>query len=407
MQNKNQIAEKAKTNRTHIKPVRKQSRNYRLTNDDAYEHSLQVMERVKKLGNEGIPGFEWPSSNEHDRITKYSRDLQDRTIAEAFGAVYGIREVFGSKDNVERLQRIVCKELMPGDVVELRILAIDKKGVVFEQDAYKDPIISTVNLYQYPNFKKFIPKDPIKVKVMQHVNDKIYVDPLQPMLDEFIEKINYLIENQANIKKPIITRVTNLQHMRSGYIGNIRIDNVSDFCGKDMYMQAFIPGSQITLNIESDFEKWDGKDVDTFITNLAVKPGTTNITVACSAKEYLRFLGNLETIQLFKDYTEDNKAWKAQQKVAREGNITGICKTHNKSGVFVEIPSIGITGMVPVDREQLTQYKPCPCKVKIVGFDEMMKFNKDVEQMQHVEPWRIENDVLKKINVKCVLEFVE
>lgn len=378
------------------------------TSESTINHSLQVLERVKSLGNEGIPGFEWPSAaSEQRRIREDSIATRGKTLAESFACFYGVREVFGSKENVDRLQAITCKELKPGDVVELRILAIDKKGVTFEQDAYKETIVSTVNLYQYPNFKHFLPKDPVKVKVMSKDLNKIYVDPLQPMVDEFVEKVTKLVGIQANVKNPITTRVTGLRHMRAGYVGNIRIDNVSDFCGKDMYMQAFIPGSQITLNIESDFEKWDGKDVDAFITNLAVKPGTTNITIACSAKEYLRFLGNLNTIQMFKDYTENNKAWKEQTKVVREGNITGVCRTQNKTGVFVEIPSIGVTGMVPVTKEELTGYHPGPCKVKIIGFDELVRFNKEVGQMQHVEPYKIENDILRKVNVKCTLEFVK
>lgn len=372
------------------------------------ERATKFLECISSMGPVGNPDFEWPAcSSDNARIREATRALRGKTIAESFAAAYGIKEVFGTKDNVERLQSLTCKDLKPGDVVELRILSINKKGVTFEQDDYKETIVSTVNLYQYPNFKKFIPKDPIKVKVMSKDLNKVYVDPLQPMVEEFIEKVKNTISIQANVKNPIVTKVTQLHHMRSGYIGNLRIDNVSDFCGKDMYMQAFIPGSQITLNIESNFEKWDGKDVEAFITNLAVKPGTTDITIACSVKEYLRFLGNLNIIQMFKDYCEENKAWKKQVNEVRDGNITGICKSQNKSGVFVEIPSMGITGMVPTPREELTKHKPGPCKVKITGFDELVRFNKEVGQMQHVEPWEIEEDILKKINVKCVLEFAE
>ena len=372
---------------------------------------MKVIKRVGNLGNEGIresDGFEWPiSTNERQRIFNTTIKFKDKTVEEAFVDTYGIREVFGTKKNMENFHAIECKELKPGDVVELKVIAINKKGVIFEQAAYKETIISTVNLYQYPNFKKFIPNEPIKVKVMSKDINKIYVDPLQPMIDEFIEHIQNLVEIQANVKNPITTKVTGLHHMRAGYVGNIRIDNVSDFCGKDMYMQAFIPGSQITLNIESDFEKWDGKDVDTFVTNLAVKPGTTNVTIACSAKEYLRFLGNVNIIRMFGDYCEENDAWKNQTNVSYKGNITGVCRTQNKTGVFVEIPEIGITGMVPVNKELITSYKPGPCTVRITGFDEPMRFNKEVGQMQHIEPYKIENGILKKINIKCTLKFVD
>lgn len=372
------------------------------------QRALDFLTRINHLGSEGKPGFDWPeSSSDSRRIKQVSREMRGKSLVDSFASFYGETMVFGNKRNEARLQNITCKELKPGDVVELRILAIDKKGVTFEQEAYKETIISTVNLYQYPNFKKFIPKDPIKVKVMSRDINKVYVDPLQPILDDFISGINGRIKSQANVKNPITTKVFNLRHMSKGYIGNIRIDSVSDFCGKDMYMQAFIPGSQITLNIESDFEQWEGKNIDTFITNLAVKPGTTDITIACSAKEYLRFLGNINAINMFKGYCENTKEWKKQQKVVLDGNITGICNSRNKKGVFVEIPSLGITGMVPVAEDKLTSYHPGPAKVKITGFDELVRFNKEVGQMQHVDPYKIDNDVLIKCNLKCTLEFAE
>jgi hypothetical protein len=400
---KNQVASPA--NSRHSGPRRSHEEFVASTRKN---RALNALEKVRNLGDEGAPGFDWTtSSNDMQRIRETSNLHRNESIAESFAAVYGEDKVFGSKKNMEHLQSITCVDLQPGDVVELRIVAITKKGVVFEQDTYKETIVSTVNLHQFPNFKKFIPKDPVKVKVMSKDANNVYVDPLQPMLDDFIASINNLVNIQANVKHPITTRVSGLQHMRAGYIGNIRIDNVSDFCGKDMYMQAFIPGSQITLNIESDFEKWDGKDVDTFVTNLAVKPGTTNVTVACSVKEYLRFLGDLNIIQMFKDYCEDNKAWKEQVKIVYDGNITGVCRTQNKTGVFVEIPSIGVTGMVPVAKEELTGYHPGPCKVRVSGFNELVRYNKDVGQMQHVEPYKIEHDVLRKVNVKCILEFVQ
>ena len=395
----------AKTNSKPTEKVAIPTTNRRLTGAD---RAWDNIHRTRRLGSEGIPGFEWPATtNEQRRITEMTNQFRGMTLAESFAAKYGIRQVFGAKENVDRLQAITCKELNPGDVVELRILSVDKKGVVFDQNEYKQTIISTVNLYQYPNFRNFTLKEPIRVKVMSKDHDRVYVDPFQPMVEDFVKDIQDRIPVQANIKNPITTKVTNLRHMRSGYTGNIRIPSISELCGRDVYMQAFVPGSQITLNIESDFEKWEGKDIDTFITNLSIKPGTTETTIACSAKEYLRFLGNLETIQMFKDYTEDNNKWKAITEKVFDGNITGVCRTRNKTGVFVEIPSIGITGMVHVSPEALTSYKPGPTKVRIAGFDEMVKYNKDAMQMQHVEPWKIEDDILRKVNVKCVLKFAE
>ena len=373
------------------------------------KHSLRVLENVKKLSSEGKKDFEWPiSSAESKRIKAVTHKCRNYTIEQAFAAEYGVQM---SHDCISHLKDMdgqhECRNLKPGDVVNLKVLDINKKGVVFDQNAYKQTIISTVNLYQYPNFRNFLPKEPLRCKVMSVDLEKIYVDPFQPMIEDFIKDVQSTISVQANVKKPIVTKVTGLRHMRAGYVGNIRIPSISELCGKDMYMQAFVPGSQITLNIEDDFEKWDGKDIDTFITNLSVRPGTTNVTVACSAKEYLRFLGNLNIIQFFKDYCEDNKKWQALIAKTFDGNITGICNTRSKTGVFVEIPSLGITGMVPVEAEKINTYKPGPTKVRISDFDEAMKFNKEIGQMQHLEPWKIENDILKRINVKCVLSFAE
>ena len=363
------------------------------------------MTQRQVIPQEGRNGFEWPTmNNDHQRIAFNTNKYKDVSIVDAFTQEYGLKV---NKQVKEQLANVVCKELNAGDVVELKILDITKKGVVFEQGVYKENIVSTTNLFQYPNFKKFIPKEPIKVKVMSRNHTTVYVDIFQPMIDEFIQKINWRIQNQANLESPILTKVCNLKHMRSGYTGDIRIDNVSDFVGKDMYMQAFVPGSQITLNIENDFEKWEGQSIDTFITNLAIKPGTTDITIACSAKEYLRFLGNRNSISLFSTYCEDRKGWDEQKQIVYDGNITGICRTQNKSGVFVEIPQLGITGMVPTPFNELTKFKPGACKVKIVGFDELMRYNKEVGQMQHVEPYKIDNGVLRKCNLKCTFDWAE
>ena len=373
------------------------------------KHSLEVLERVKNLGSEGIPGFEWPSSaNEHKTISQNSRLYKNLNLEESFAAAYGKtmkKATLSALKNQSGLNE--CKSLKPGDVISLRILDVNKKGVVFEQNAYKETLISTINLYQYPTFRNFVPKEPVKCKVMSVDHSKVYVDPFQPLIEDFIQGVQDTIKVQANIKAPVTTKVKDLQHMRSGYIGKIRIPSISDMCGKDVYMQAFIPGSQITLNIESDFEKWEGKDIDAFITNLSVRPGTTNVTIACSAKEYLKFQGNLKMIQMFKDYCEGNKTWNKLTKTAWDGNITGICNTRSKTGVFVEIPELNITGMVPVSVEDINKYHPGKTSVKVTGFDEPVKFDKTIGQMIHLEPWTVENDILKRINIKPVLEFVK
>jgi hypothetical protein len=47
-----------------------------------------------------------------------------------------------------------------------------------------------------------------------------------------------------------------LKLSNGGFIGKALVPAVSDFIGEPYYVDAFIPGSQIVLNIESDFSRW-------------------------------------------------------------------------------------------------------------------------------------------------------
>jgi hypothetical protein len=46
-------------------------------------------------------------------------------------------------------------------------------------------------------------------------------------------------------------------------------------------------------------------------------------------------------------------------------------------------------------------------KVKITGFDEEKKWNSITKQMEHVEPYVIEDGCLVRCNLKPVLTFAE
>lgn len=347
------------------------------------------------------PAFEWVVfKNERERIKFNTNKYRDMSVVEAFSDAYGL----GLHNSVSEGDSVYCVEA--GDYISLKIMEVTKKGVIFHQGNIKEQIICNTNLYQFERFKKFIPKDYITVKVMAKDNNKIVVDPIAPMLDDFITEHSTNLERQYNVRLPRPVTVSNLRLTRGGYVGSIKVQSVSDFLGKDQYVEAFIPGSQIVLNIENDFTRWEGQTVTAFVTGYINKPNSLNKTFICSCKEWIKFQGNLNLINMFKDYCEENDAWKQTQATTFDGVITGICNTAKKCGVFVEIPSLKITGMVPVDRAVINTYvKGSDVGIRIKDFDELKKFNSENGQLQHLEPYVIKEDILYKSNLKIVLDF--
>lgn len=347
------------------------------------------------------PAFEWVEfKNERERIKYNTNKYRNMTVVESFNDAYGL----GIYERSVHDDIVYCVEA--GDYISLKILEVNKKGVIFDQGNIKEQIICNTNLYQYERFKTFIPKDAVTVKVLSKDNNKMVVDPISPMLDRFIADHSVNLEQQYNVRLPRPVTVSNLRLTRGGYVGSIRVPSISDFLGKDQYVEAFIPGSQIVLNIENDFTRWEGQTVTAFVTGYINKPNSLNKTFICSCKEWLKFQGNLNLIAMFKDYCEENESWKQTQATTFDGVITGICNTAKKCGVFVEIPSLKITGMVPVERDVINTFaKGSTVGIRIKDFDELKKYNSENGQLQHLEPYVIKDDILYKSNLKIVLDF--
>lgn len=346
--------------------------------------------------NTGNENFEWPKfSSDKERIKYNSEKFKNCSIAEAFGleARPFDEEKFDYKSN---------------DTIYLKIKEITKKTVIFDQGNIKDTIICNVNLYKYQKLRNFIPSNPIPCKIISVFGGKIIVDPFAAMIDEFIENKCSNIELQKNVKLPKPVTVHNLRLTHGGYIGGIVIPAISDLVGENVYFEAFIPGSQIVQNIEYDFSKWEGQSVTAFITNYIDKPNSQSKIFVCSVKEWINFQGQLNLISMFKHYCEDTPEWKEIVSSKQwEGIITGICNSSKKCGVFIEIPSLKITGMVPCERDIINTFaKNTKVNVMITDFDELKTYNKTVNQMQHIEPYIIKDDILKQCNLRISLAFV-
>ena len=356
------------------------------------------------MSKNNAEAFVWPEFNsDSERIKAYTKRYKDMSIVEAFEHAYGI-----TIGQVKEVVNNTPGEIKVGDELSLNILSITKNHVEFDAANYKAQILSSVNLHKYNRFKNNLPLDPIKVLVMDVNKDRVTVDPLAPVINDYLNPILKNKNVQKVVGNPQTVRVKNLQLTKGGFTGKAVLKPVSDFVGEEYTVDVFIPGSQIVLNITDDFEQFVGKEVDTFIINYMNKPGSNTLSLIASAKELIKFRGECKLIDLFKSWCEEGNLWKKAQDTAYKGRVTGVINSSKKCGVFVEIPALDMTGLVPVEPDQLVNYKADSfVKVKLTGFDEEKRYNTITKQMEHVDPYVIEDGLLVRCNIKPVLTFAE
>ena len=348
--------------------------------------------------------FNWPEfNNDRERIKINSVKFKDLSITEAF-------ESSGVQINKAVSERVnkTPAELRVGQIFPAHIVSITKNGVVFDSTCVKQNMICNTNLYKYEKFRKFLPVEDVPVKVLSTDQTKVVVDPLVPIFDEWISTLMKDLDIQRNIKEPKTIKVKNLRLTRGGFIGKAVIPPVSKFVGDDYIVDAFIPGSQIVLNIESDFSRWEGKTVDAFVTNYMIKPGTANeLSLICSAKDYIKFQGDQYLINLFNHYCQEDEEWTKETEKRFNGVVTGIINSAKKCGVFIEVPALHITGMISMNPEELVNFKPQQSvDVRIVDFEDLSYYDNVSKQVRHSQPYYIENDVIRDCILKPVLQLV-
>lgn len=384
----------------------KKKQDSKQENQQEVQKPLREQRAVWVLDTQASPkstlDYEWPKfKSDKERIKYMSQHYKDYAITEVFKMESGVT------CNVRNVAQVNAtpRDLYAGQIVPMQIASISKNGVMFDNIGTKQNIQSSVNLWKYEKFRHFLPTDDINVKVISVTKDRVQVDPLAPMYESWLNGILQDVDVQKNINEPKAVLVKNLRLTRGGFMGKTVIPNVSAFVGAEYTVDAFIPGSQIVLNIENDFTKWEGKEVCAFVTNYINKPNDpSQMSLICSAKEYLKFHGDLNTVKLFKACCENNEIWQHHVNYTFNGKVTGIINSSKKCGVFVEIPELLITGMIPMKPEELVKYKPqMEVGVKLVDFEEDTYFDPVVQQLRHNEPYKIEDGILREVNVKPVL----
>ena len=352
--------------------------------------------------NASIPGdqFQWPEfADDKARIKSYSNRFKNKSVIESFQEVYNLNLSDANKNAND-----LPKEYKVGDILNTRILNVSKNSVEFENINYKGTVLCGVNLYKYYKLRGGSDED-IRAVVTDVKKDRITIDPIKPMTDEWINEITSNPTIQNVVGNPRTIKVKNLQWTAGGFTGKAVIPTTSEFVGDEYVVDAFIPGSQIVLNITDDFEQFVGKDVDAFVLNYIQKGD--GMSLICSRKAYLTFLGNENMIEMFNRWCENSPKWEKYSKEIHGGKVTGVINSSKKCGVFVEVTDLNITGMVKVPADELVNYKPGQfVAVRLTSFDEETFYNKEVGQVQHVDPYVIEDGVLVKCNLKPILSFI-
>lgn len=343
-----------------------------------------------------------PWKSERERIKYNSEQFKNLTVAESFATAYCVK--------IEDLElgNTLPEQLTIGSVVMLKIKSITKKGgVVFDSGVHKDNFLTRNNLAAFEHLLKFLPVGQIPAKVIEITPHGVVVDVFGAMLDEFILPIiaRPWIQNKATGYTPV--KVKNLKLVRGGYLGQAVIPNISEFVGEDFVVDAFVPGSQIVQNTTDNFEQFDGTDVDTFITAWTPKPGNKGMSLICSAKNLIKHRGNLRLKDIHSLWCEQGEEWYEFEKTPLEGKVTGVINSSKKCGVFVEIPDLEITGMIPTKPEELVNFRAGDeIQVNLVDFDEEQYYNESVGQYQHLPAFEIVDGAIKRVNIKPILALV-
>ena len=276
-------------------------------------------------------------------------------LAEQFAVFYG-EEVSNTVKKNKRINNPVNIEI--GGSYKGIVTEISKNGIVFDVAGVKEEVISKENFSDC--------MDAVQNYLLNHENEllftvtekkdnKYYVSVLEGYYRSWQKQIEKAIEQRGAINVHIDSLV------RGGYMCHTDIWPISELTGKTYTSAVFIPGSNIVLNIENDFERWLGKDVQAVpqkFTKFRSFGRPTENSLMASRKMVLKILGMKNMYEI---YTRAKLGERPDVKYVPEvftGKVTGIINSNKKTGIFIEIEDKYITGLMPVDEANLLNYKP-------------------------------------------------
>lgn len=335
--------------------------------------------------------FECPFKNDKERIRYMKDNYGHLSLAEQFAVFYG-EEVSNTVKKNKRINNPVNIEV--GGSYKGVVTEISKNGIVFDVTGVKEEVISKENFSDC--------MDAVQNYLLNHENEllftvtekkdnKYYVSVLEGYYRSWQKQIEKAIEQRAAINVHIDSLV------RGGYMCHTDIWPISELTGKTYTSAVFIPGSNIVLNIENDFERWLDKDVQAVpqkFTKFRSFGRPTENSLMASRKMVLKILGMKNMYEI---YTRAKLGERPDVKYVPEvftGKVTGIINSNKKTGIFIEIEDKYITGLMPVDEANLLNYKPG---------DTVQVYIQEFECIEGREPFFIDRkNIIKACNIRPV-----
>ena len=349
------------------------------------------MTKTKKSNNpyDGFvpPEIDWSQlENSNTSLRRRTRDYNKLSIADAFGKEYNVK--LNPTDEYLASEESNLNPLKIGDVFLATVESIGKNHTLLSRNNSKESLKLKQNFAGWD----IAEGDPVEVEVVgKEKTGEMIIDAIKPMKDNWVARVKSTLSNKF---QSFIVDVEDLQVQKGGYVGRVNINPILELTGKPHYVHAFIPGSYITLNIEYDFDRWNGKTVKAMVMNFTDRNG--EIGLICSRKKYLNSYGGQSLVNI---YDAGFGRGTRFDQITFDGHVTGIINSVKKHGVFIEVTDYNITGLLERDPQDLVNYHiGDPIKVQIDRLD----------WDENKEPYKRDRDgILTEVNLKPVFVEVE
>ena len=293
--------------------------------------------------------------NDKERIKYMKKNYGDMDLAKSFEIFYNMKVSSAVKKSkiINTITNIVI-----GNVYEGTVVSFNDRGITFEIPGVKEDIVSKETFSDcFDEVQNYLMNHNGKLmfEVREKRNGKYYVS----VINAYYRIWQQLIERCIASETPINVHIDDL--VRGGYLCHTDIWPINELTGKNYTSSVFIPGSLIVLNIESDFNKWIGEDVDIIpqkFTHYRPVGAPAENSLVGSRKRLLQLEGFKNIYEI---YTHMKLATMPGAKYVPEvfeGTVTGIINSSKKTGVFVELDNKYITGLLPLDSESLYGFHP-------------------------------------------------
>lgn len=336
--------------------------------------------------------------NGFDNDKKRMRYMKDNygqyDIADAFAKFYNLNISRDLKKD-DKVNKPVTIEL--GKIYSGTVEHIGKDGITFTLPGVKDEVYSKENFADcIDNVHNYLlnHNNELLFKVIDRKDGNYVVSVMDGYYSSWVEQIEDAIEKRAAIWVHIDELV------RGGYMCHTDIWPINQLTGKNYTAAVFIPGSNIVLNIETDFERWLNQDVQIIPQKFTTfrQPGQpAENSLIGSRKMVLKILGMKNMFDIYQRAQLAKMPGVKYTPEVFEGKVTGIINSNKKTGVFIELEDKYITGLMPVPESMLLNYKPGDdIKVCITEF----------EQQEGKEAFVIDRkNIIRQCNLRPVFEL--